>query len=102
MAAEPRRSLLYNLGAFFGNIARTVKSDDESPERTRRQVLRTDVQEEVRDTPQGKVTLRRTTVEEIEVQPPPPPPTPPPRQGSGRGGTSGGASGGGGGSGSGE
>lgn len=36
--------------------------------RQARQVLRRDVQEETRDTPQGKVVLRRTTIEEIEVQ----------------------------------
>lgn len=72
---------MFNLGAFFGNLSRTVKADGASSSPVappaQRQVVREDVQEEVRDTPQGKVTLRRTTIEEIEVQPPQPNPTPP-------------------------
>ena len=86
MPAGSRRSLMFNLGAFFGNIARTVKAADADAAPERR-VVRQDVQEEMRDTPNGRGTLRRTTIEEIEVHPPlppgspaSPPPQPPPGQ----------------------
>lgn len=49
---------------------------------SKKQVLRHDVEEETRDTPQGKAVIRRTTIEEIEIQPPAPPAPPkndPPR-----------------------
>ncbi len=59
---------MFNLGAFFGNIARTVKAADADAASERR-VVRQDVQEEMRDTPHGRVTLRRTTIEEVELHP---------------------------------
>ena len=55
-----------SLGEFFGHIARGVKSDLKPKQEVRRTI-----EEETRDTPQGKVTLRRTTIEEIEVHKPP-------------------------------
>lgn len=67
----PKKSLMRSLGEFVGHIARGVKT----PVAPRPQVVRHQVQEETRDTPQGKVTLRRTTIEEIEL--PPTPPVPP-------------------------
>lgn len=69
MAGRNRRSLMYNLGAFFGNIARGLTSDLAESGAARRQVVRRDVHEHARQTPQGIVTLRRTTIEEIEVRP---------------------------------
>jgi hypothetical protein len=53
-----------SLGEFVGHIVRAVKSD---PARGSA-VLNRSVEEERR----GNVTLRRTTIEEIEVRPPPP------------------------------
>lgn len=65
MASAPRKSLMRNLGGFFGHIVRGVKSDVR-PERT---VLRTTVEQEPGEIDGQKVTLRRTTIEEIEVEP---------------------------------
>lgn len=62
--AEPRRSLMFNLGAFFGHIAHAVKADVR-PERT---VLREETTHEHRQTPVGNVTLRRTVIEEMRVE----------------------------------
>ncbi len=54
-----------SLGEFVGHIARAVRRD---PDR-QRTVLNRTVEEEHR----GNVTLRRTTIEEIEVGPQPRP-----------------------------
>jgi len=54
-----KKSLMRNLGEFFGHIVRGVKSDPN------RQQVRKTIEEEDRD----GVTLRRTTIEEIEIHP---------------------------------
>lgn len=70
MADPPkRRSLMHNLGAFFGHIIKGAKTDPAG----NRRVVRHDVEEETRDTPEGKMTLRRTTIEEVELEKRPPP-----------------------------
>lgn len=58
--------LMRSLGQFVGHIAKAVKTDVSSE---RREVSRT-VEEEERETEGGKVTLRRTVIEEIEVEKP--------------------------------
>lgn len=63
----PRKTYSRSLGEFFGHIWRAVKTAPAQPDRA---VLRHDVAEERRDTPHGKVTLRRTTIEEIQVDRP--------------------------------
>jgi hypothetical protein len=74
MASPPRRSLMHNLGAFVGHVIRGIRTDPAAGGSGReRRVVRQDVQEETRDTPEGRVTLRRTTIEEVEVERPPPP-----------------------------
>lgn len=70
MADPPRHSLMYNLGAFFGNIVKGAKTDVS----TRRHEVSRQVKEETRQTKDGLVTLRRTTIEEVEVRPPVPGP----------------------------
>jgi hypothetical protein len=67
MPDKPSKSLMRSLGEFFGNIARGVTADvgKSKPHETRRTV-----EEETRDTPQGKITLRRTTIEEVEIKKP--------------------------------
>ena len=60
--------LMRSLGQFVGHIAKAVKTDvSEGSER--RELSRT-VEEEERETEGGKVTLRRTVIEEIEVEKP--------------------------------
>ncbi len=61
---------MHNLGAFVGHIARALRSD-----RGHTKVVKKSMQEEAH----GTMVLRRTTIEEIEIQPdrPSEPPTPP-------------------------
>ncbi len=66
----PKKSLMRNLGEFFGHIAKGVQTPV-GPQRT---VVRKEVQEETRETEGGPVVLRRTIIEEVEVNPPKPPP----------------------------
>ena len=71
MASKPDKSLMRSLGEFFGHIARGVKTPVDAPPTTKpntRQVKK-EVEEETRETPTGRVTLRRTTVEEIVIHP---------------------------------
>lgn len=58
----PKKSLMRNLGEFFGHIVRGVKSDP-GPGGDRK-VVSKKVEEEDR----GNVVLRRTTIEEIEYR----------------------------------
>jgi hypothetical protein len=60
----PKKTLARSLGEFFGHIAKGVKTDPS------KKVLRKEVEEEQRD----GITLRRTTIEEIELRPSPTPP----------------------------
>ena len=59
---EQKKPIMRCLGEFFGNIARGVKTDPASGER--REVAR-----HVQETTEGDVTLRRTTIDEIEIHP---------------------------------
>jgi hypothetical protein len=62
------KSLARNLGEFFGHIWSGVKSDPKKPGATK-QTLRRDVEERTEPAPGGKLTVRRTTVEELEYEP---------------------------------
>lgn len=55
-----------SLGEFVGHIARAVKAPAGAPPRRRVEVRRR-TEAEQRDTPAGRVTLRRTTIEEIDL-----------------------------------
>ncbi len=59
-----RKGLMRSLGEFVGHIAHAVKTP---ANKGKKREVRREVETELRDTPQGKVTLRRTTIEEIEV-----------------------------------
>jgi hypothetical protein len=61
------KSIMRSLGEFVGHIVRGVKTPVDHPP-ARREVKR-EVEEETRETPAGKVTLRRTTIEEVEYHP---------------------------------
>jgi hypothetical protein len=60
------KSLARSLGEFFGHIRAGVRAKPASDEPKRREVSRS-VEEETVDTPRGKVTLRRTVIEEIDL-----------------------------------
>jgi hypothetical protein len=59
------KSTMRSLGEFFGHIVKGVRTQPEKPRRT---VVRQEVQEETRDG--GRVKLRRTITEEVEIDPP--------------------------------
>src|SRR5262245_34323528 len=61
-------SLMRSLGQFFGEVWKGVASD---PAKLRRQgrVTKRHVEQKSVDTPDGKLILRRTTIEEIIVPP---------------------------------
>ena len=63
----PRRSLMFRLGQFFGHVARGATGSI-APGESRR-VLRHDVEEQTSKADGATVTLRRTTIEEVEVRP---------------------------------
>jgi hypothetical protein len=67
--AEPKqsKSIMHSLGAFFGHIVRGVKTPGDGAQKRE---VRREVETQTRQTPEGHVTLRRTTIEEIEVRPP--------------------------------
>ncbi|MCC6426178.1 MAG: hypothetical protein IT435_05095 [Phycisphaerales bacterium] len=63
MPDPSNKSIARSLGQFFGHIFHGIKADPA------KRVVRKDVQTEERQTSMGKVVLRRTTVEEIELRP---------------------------------
>ncbi len=60
MTPERKKSLMRNLGEFLGHITRAIRTDPAKNEPT---IVRKDVEEENR----GNITLRRTTIEEVEI-----------------------------------
>jgi hypothetical protein len=62
--------LLRSLGEFVGHIAKGLTSPIKTrDEKTK--VVRRDVEERSVPTPQGPMTLRRTTIDEVEFPKPP-------------------------------
>ncbi len=59
--AQSKPGLMRSLGRFVGEIAKGVRADTRTVE-----VNRT-IETETRETDRGTVTLRRTTIEEIEL-----------------------------------
>ena len=71
MSAPPpngpkKKPLMRLLGEFVGHVAQGVKADPAKriPEGTAHEVRR-ETTEEVKETKQGQVVLRRTTIEEV-------------------------------------
>ena len=65
MQAPTRKTIMRSLGEFVGHIWHAAAKDPDPD--TQQTVLRHEVEKSEQDTPQGKVTLRRTTIEEIEI-----------------------------------
>jgi hypothetical protein len=63
-----RKTISRSLGEFFGHIVHGVKGEIQQDEPDRREVRR-EVEEREGEVDGKKVTLRRTTIEEIEIQP---------------------------------
>lgn len=75
---DPNPGLMHALGSFFGHLWHGIRTDPAKPER---RIVKTETQLETRDTPQGRVVLRRTTIEEVELPTPSvPKPDAPPRR----------------------
>ncbi len=64
---ESKDNIVRNIGKFTGEIWRAIKSPVPTSSKETHEVRRT-VETEERQTDKGKVTLRRTTIEEIEVE----------------------------------
>ena len=62
-----KEPLARSLGRFFGHIARGITSDV-TKDTTRHEVSRNVEEEERVDDSGRKVTLRRTTIEEVEIE----------------------------------
>lgn len=68
--AVSRKPLMRSLGEFVGHLWFAARTDPEKYPGKQRQRLRHDVSQSTAQTPSGKVTLRRTTIEEMEIEPP--------------------------------
>jgi len=66
---EPqKKTLMRSLGEFVGHVVKAVRTDPPhpaQPESRKRETVRTTVEEEDR----GSMILRRTTIEEVEINP---------------------------------
>jgi len=64
-----KASLARSLGEAVGHVWRAIRDDPTKPEAgtTRREVSRTSEQVEAADADGQRVTLRRTTIEEVEI-----------------------------------
>jgi len=67
---DHKKSLSRSLGEFFGHIWKGVQEPVDAP--AEKQILRQETTEQVRETASGKVIVRRTVVEELEIPTPPP------------------------------
>ena len=69
--APKDKTIARSLGEFFGHIWKGVKTDPKAITKTGDGGVRVKVgerhEEEVRETPQGKVTIRRTIIEEVDL-----------------------------------
>ena len=65
---EPK-TLMRNLGEAFGHLWKAATTNVTTDiERT---TIKREVEETHHDSPEGRVTVRRTTIEEIEIEPTP-------------------------------
>ena len=64
MGEKKKPTIARSLGLFVGHIVRGAAGD--SPDAQTREVRREKEEEEI-ETPRGKVTLRRTIIEEVDL-----------------------------------
>ncbi|MBC7771357.1 MAG: hypothetical protein H7210_02565 [Pyrinomonadaceae bacterium] len=71
----PKKTLMRSLGEFVGHIVKGVNTDTTAPQgpAPQRTVVSHEVQEETRQTSAGKMIIRRSTIEEVEIIQPAPP-----------------------------
>lgn len=68
MSRRDDKSLARSLGEFFGHVWSGVRSDP-AKDAPVKETLRHEVEERTEAASGGRVTVRRTTIEEIEYQP---------------------------------
>lgn len=61
------KSIMRSLGEFCGHVLKGVRTNPETQRPAPARMARERVEEEVRDTPSGRVLVRRTVIEEILV-----------------------------------
>lgn len=66
VSAKRDKSIARSLGEFFGHVWHGGVKKDVAP---KKHTLRRDVDEHTQPAPGGKVTVRRTTIEEVEYKP---------------------------------
>ncbi len=59
MTTKKNKSLMRNIGSFFGHIAKAVRTNPANEKKV--------LSKKVEEQKQGDITLRRTTIEEIEI-----------------------------------
>lgn len=69
MTSKPDKSIMRSLGEFFGHIVKGVRTPVRTQPPSARREVKREIEEETRDAPGGKMTLRRTTIEEVEFHP---------------------------------
>ncbi|MEI7657263.1 MAG: hypothetical protein WCK33_04290 [Phycisphaerae bacterium] len=72
MSQPANKSIMRSLGEFCGHVLKGVRTDPAAPGGPVSRVARERVEEELRDTPAGRVLVRRTVIEEILVPSAPP------------------------------
>ena len=67
MTDTNRKSIARSLGEFFGHIYRGATADVRKEPRDRSRVVSEKTETEQRETERGKVTIRRTIIEEVDL-----------------------------------
>lgn len=67
MNGQKKKPLMRLLGEFVGHVAHGVKADPTKGSQAHE--VRRETTEEVKETAQGQVVLRRTTIEEVVLPP---------------------------------
>jgi len=65
MSGSGDKSTMRYLGEFFGHVMKGVRTDPAGPAAPARPAARTRTEEELRETPGGRVVIRRTIIEEV-------------------------------------
>jgi hypothetical protein len=68
MADPKNKSIMRSLGEFCGHVWKGVTSDP-SKGGSQKRVVRHDVEERDASDEQNRITLRKTTIEEVEIEP---------------------------------
>ena len=77
--AEPAPTILRSLGQFVGHIVDSIKTDPDAPSAppqpgaepppSQAVIVKHEVEDQTRQTPKGTVRVRRTVIEEVELDP---------------------------------